>query len=63
VTVFGKLLLLLNEMRTNSAFSKFQVRVGGRFPKEEYEGCVIQELTIEKLTGNNRYANNPPFIA
>lgn len=36
--VFGKLLLLLNEMRTNSAFSKFQVRVGGKFPREEYEG-------------------------
>lgn len=36
--VFSKTLLLLNEMRTNSAFSKFQVRVGGRFPKEEYEG-------------------------
>jgi hypothetical protein len=40
LTVFGKLLLLLNDMRTNSAFSKFQVRVGGRFPKEEYEGYV-----------------------
>jgi hypothetical protein len=39
---------LLNEMRTNSAFSKFQVRVGGRFPKEEYEGCVLQKPTDEK---------------
>lgn len=36
-TVFGKVLLLLNEMRTNSAFSKFQLRVGGKFPREEYE--------------------------
>lgn len=41
MTVFGKLLLLLNDMRTNSAFSKFQVRVGGRFPKEEYEGYEL----------------------
>jgi hypothetical protein len=46
LTVFGKLLLLLNDMRTNSAFSKFQVRVGGRFPKEEYEGYV--HLSVAK---------------
>jgi hypothetical protein len=55
VTVFGKLLLLLNEMRTNSAFSKFQVRVGGRFPKEEYEGYVLQGHTVEELTSQQTY--------
>lgn len=37
-TVFGKLVALLTNMRANSAFSQFQVRVGGKFPKEEYEG-------------------------
>lgn len=37
LTVFGKVLSLLNDIRMNSAFSKFQVRVGGKFPREEYE--------------------------
>lgn len=36
--VFSKLLLLLTNLKTNAAFSKFQLRVGGRFPSEEYEG-------------------------
>jgi hypothetical protein len=42
IQVFTKLLLLLNEMRTNSAFSKFNFSVGGRFPREEYEGYGFQ---------------------
>lgn len=36
-TVLSKLLILLTELRTNASFSKFQLRVGGRFPREEYE--------------------------
>ena len=39
-TVFSKLLLLLTNLKTNAEFSKFQLRVGGRFPRENYEGCV-----------------------
>lgn len=35
--VLSKLLLLITDMKTNAAFSKFQLRVGGRFPREEYE--------------------------
>jgi len=37
IAVFGKMLMLVNQMRTNSAFSKFQLAIGGRFPREEYE--------------------------
>ena len=37
LAVFGKLLSLVNDMRTNSAFSKFQMALGGQFPREEYE--------------------------
>lgn len=37
MTLFSKLSLILNNLKTNSAFSKFQIRVGGRFPSEEYE--------------------------
>lgn len=36
--VFSKLILLVTNLRMNSAFSKFQVSLGGRFPREEYEG-------------------------
>ena len=30
MAVFSKLVLLLSSVRTNSAFSKFQLRIGGR---------------------------------
>ena len=46
-TIFSKLVLLLNTLKTNSAFSKFQLTVGGRFPRDEYEeliGCMQRLL-------------------
>ncbi|KAK5171787.1 uncharacterized protein LTR77_003423 [Saxophila tyrrhenica] len=36
-TIFSKLVFVLENLKTNSAFSSFQLRVGGRFPHEEYE--------------------------
>ena len=36
-TVFSKLGLLLNTLKTNAAFSKFQLNLGGKFPREEFE--------------------------
>lgn len=39
-TVFSKLVFLLNSLGTNSAFSKFQIPIGGRFPREEYESLI-----------------------
>ena len=36
--VFSKSMLLLNNLATTAEFSRFQIRVGGRFPREEYEG-------------------------
>ncbi|KAM3418373.1 hypothetical protein BST61_g4370 [Cercospora zeina] len=50
--VFTKLLTLLTTLEQNSAFSKFQLRVGGRFPREEYIGLiasiqrVLQYITL-----------------
>lgn len=38
IKVLGKILALLTNMQTNSAFAKFQFSIGGRFPREEYEG-------------------------
>lgn len=35
--LFNRLVLLLNNLKTNAEFSKFQLRVGGKFPREEYE--------------------------
>lgn len=39
-SVFSKLLALLPALDTNSGFSKFQLRIGGRFPREEYDRYV-----------------------
>ena len=35
--VFSKLLLLLTHLKQNKEFSKFQLQIGGRFPREHYE--------------------------
>lgn len=35
-TVFSKLMLLLNTLRTNATFSTFQIQLGGKFPRREY---------------------------
>jgi hypothetical protein len=37
MVIWSKLVFVLETLKTNSAFSKFQLRVGGRFPFEEYE--------------------------
>ena len=34
--LFGKLVIVLNNLRTNSEFSQFQLRIGGKFPRQEY---------------------------
>lgn len=34
---FTQLLAILNNLQMNSAFSKFQLQVGGKFPRETYE--------------------------
>ncbi|KAI7312325.1 hypothetical protein KC315_g12015 [Hortaea werneckii] len=38
--VFSKLLLLLTHLKQNKEFSKFQLQVGGRFPREHYEALI-----------------------
>lgn len=35
-SLFSKLVVVLNNLRTNSEFSQFQLRIGGKFPREEY---------------------------
>jgi hypothetical protein len=40
VKVFTKLVLLTTTLKANSAFSKFQITLGGQFPREEYERYI-----------------------
>lgn len=35
--VFSKLIRVLSSLQKNTEFSKFQVRLGGDFPRHEYE--------------------------
>jgi hypothetical protein len=50
--VFIKLLTLITNLQQNSGFSKFQIRVGGRFPHEVYQDLiecvqrVLQYITL-----------------
>ncbi len=37
MNIFSKLTFIIQTLKTNSGFSKFQVRIGGRFPREEYD--------------------------
>ncbi|GAB7358451.1 hypothetical protein MBLNU230_g2515t2 [Neophaeotheca triangularis] len=56
--VFSKLLPLIQEMKTNSQFSIFQLRVGGRFPKEEYEAIIEIIRRVLNYTALISYASN-----
>lgn len=50
--VFIKLLTLLTNLQQNSGFSKFQLRVGGRFPHDVYLDliqCVQRVLQYTTL--------------
>ncbi|KAF2771153.1 hypothetical protein EJ03DRAFT_349908 [Teratosphaeria nubilosa] len=48
--VFAKILLLLNNLKSNSAFSRFQIRVGGRFPIETYQEIIqISERIAQNI--------------
>ncbi|QIW98053.1 hypothetical protein AMS68_003571 [Peltaster fructicola] len=38
--IFVKQVALLSQLQMNSAFSKFQLRIGGRFPSETYAGML-----------------------
>ena len=39
-TIFSKLIFVISTLNTNSAFSRFQLVVGGRFPHEKYEELI-----------------------
>ncbi|KAI5369974.1 Putative ER transporter, 6TM [Septoria linicola] len=55
--VFTKTLSLLTTLQQNSAFSKFQIRVGGRFPHEEYTGLIESIQRVLQYTSLIAYAS------
>ncbi|KAF2215075.1 hypothetical protein CERZMDRAFT_36324 [Cercospora zeae-maydis SCOH1-5] len=55
--VFTKTLSLLTTLEQNSAFSKFQLRVGGRFPHEEYVGLIASIQRVLQYTTLISYAS------
>lgn len=44
--MFSKQIMLINQLTMNSAFSKFQIQLGGRFPREEYDEYVQTLLNV-----------------
>ena len=40
IKVFTKQMLMLTNLRTHAAFQKFEIPVGGRFPREQYEALI-----------------------
>lgn len=55
--VFAKLVSLLTTLQQNSAFSKMQLRVGGRFPREEYDGLLESIRRVLQYTSLVSYAS------
>ncbi|KAK5111110.1 hypothetical protein LTR62_005309 [Meristemomyces frigidus] len=56
--VFSKSVFLLNNLNTNAQFSKFQLRVGGRFPREEYEGLIEASRRVLQYSSLISYASS-----
>ncbi|GES64700.1 MFS transporter [Aspergillus terreus] len=52
--VFSKLMLMLNSLRTYSEFLKWEVPIGGRFPKRQYDtiiSCIESIVSYLSLLG------------
>jgi Aromatic acid exporter family member 2 len=40
--VMGKLIILLNGLRSNSDFTKWEPMIGGKFPKKTYDKIIME---------------------
>ncbi|KAK4634032.1 hypothetical protein CLAFUW4_01177 [Fulvia fulva] len=56
--VFTKLIGLLTALQQNSAFSKVQIRIGGKFPHEEYDDLIKCLRRVLQYTAMIAYASN-----
>lgn len=50
--VFTKQMLMLTNLRTHSGFQKFEIPIGGRFPKQQYD--VLIESISRYVSANTR---------
>ncbi|KAL2357495.1 hypothetical protein BJ546DRAFT_964334 [Cryomyces antarcticus] len=57
-TVFSKQMLVLNGLRTHSAFVKFEVPIGGRFPKAQYDAIINSVQNLITCMSRISYASN-----
>jgi hypothetical protein len=42
--IFGKLMMVLPQLKLHSDFTKFEIALGGKFPKDTYD-AIIQRTT------------------
>lgn len=64
--VYAKQMLLLDGLRTYSAFVKWEVPIGGRFPKEQYDTiiqCVLNIVNYMSLVGYASHTFTDPVVS
>ena len=55
--LFGKLIIVLNNLKTNSEFSRFQINIGGKFPREEYMSLIATMRRLMLWTSLASYSS------
>lgn len=40
--IFGKLLMLLPSLRAHADWQKWEITIGGKFPRETYEDIILR---------------------
>lgn len=40
--IFGKLVMLLPSLRAHADFQKWELTIGGKFPKETYDAIILR---------------------
>lgn len=56
-TIFGKCNMLLSGMRTRTSFIKFDIPLGGKFPKKKYEDIIEQMQSMLNFMALVSYAS------
>ncbi|KUJ22025.1 uncharacterized protein LY89DRAFT_391405 [Mollisia scopiformis] len=56
--IFGKLLLLLPSLQQHADWQKWEPTIGGKFPRETYEGITLRATNIMNYLSLMAYATN-----
>ncbi|KAL3423247.1 hypothetical protein PVAG01_04994 [Phlyctema vagabunda] len=54
--IFGKLLLLLPSVKQHADWQKWEITIGGKFPKESYDGVTLRATNIMNYLSLMSYA-------